>query len=124
MWEALAAIAGVLGALVAIVKYLLTAYFKKANELEKTKKYWIGKAISELETAVDDHKKELRVLKAAVEENTMQQTRTRNHLTDTAENWTKYIKTSESRISEIESRVLELGNALIMVTKHDKKEKN
>lgn len=115
MWEALGGIAAVLGALAGIIKWLLGAYFKKAEQLEEVKSAYQAQALVGLQETVEAHKKELRVLGQKLEENTRATTIARTELQTVSGDLRKYIEGVEKTASKIHSEVIALGKDLAMV---------
>lgn len=121
MWEAIGAFCGILAGLIALVKFILAEYFKKSKELEETKKFWTEKAINELSDTVAEHQKYMLSLRRAVEDNTKQQSATKNQLIKAHEVWVKYLKAHNERSKKLESKVVTLSNDLMLVTKSGQK---
>lgn len=115
MWEALASIAGVLGAMAAIIRWLLQEYFKKAKELEETKKNLQEKILDELKLTVDEHKKELRILGSKIQVSTTSLNAVDVDLKSVALKLNEYHQESKQRIEFLESRLVKLSDDLLMV---------
>lgn len=125
MWEALAGIAGVLGALSAIIRWLLQEYFKKAKELEETKKTLQEKVLQDLNLTVDEHKKELRILGSKLEASTGALKTTDKDLQELALKLNDYYAESKTRLSVFESKLIKLTEDLFMLKgKSDGKKNN
>lgn len=115
MWEALASIAGVLGAMAAIIRWLLQEYFKKAKELEETKKSLQEKVLDELKSTVDEHKKELRILGSKIQVSTTSLNSVDVDLKSVTLKLNEYHQESKQRIEFLESRLIKLSDDLLMV---------
>jgi chromosome segregation ATPase len=115
MWEALAGIAAVLGALAGIIKWLLSEYFKKAEALEETKKQLTDRSIENLKEIVDEHKIELKTLGSKLKDATTTLQSHNSKLDDLEESLIEYIEQTKTRIEKLESQIIKLGTDLILI---------
>lgn len=114
MWEALAAIAAVLGALAGIIKWLLDKYFIKQEELEAVKKRYADIALENLRDTVDEHKKELRTIKTALDSSTAALVMTDKEIKNLTENVRVFIDRTDVKIKAMESQVIKLSEELYL----------
>lgn len=115
MWQAVAAIAVVLGTLAGIIKWLLEKYFEKQEELEALKKRNSDIMLENLSGTVDAHKKELRNLKNSLDLNTAALCKTDVELKDLAKQVSKYSDSTEARMQKFETQLIKIGEDLYLV---------
>ena len=124
MWEAVFAIAGLMGTLAGLIRWLLVKYFDKQEELEALKKRFADTAIDNLKETVEEHKKELRILKVSLDRSADSIDRSDKQIKTMTEDLRSYVSESHIRMQHIESQILKLGNELIMIKGKPKSAKN
>lgn len=115
MWEAVIAIASVLGVLAGIIKMLLDQYFKKAADHENLKNTYQTTAIEGLKTAVAEHKMELKELGQKLERNTLANQNTQAKLQNVSDDLRSYIESVEKSVQDLHKHVLRLSDELVIV---------
>ena len=117
-----ASIATVIGALAAVIRWLLQVWHKQATELEKMKESVITRTINELERAVDDHKKTLRQTTHEIKELQVQMTKVAAVGVKVEEKWTvvssrleEYINQNQDRVDKLQSELLKIGEQLYIL---------
>jgi predicted nucleic acid-binding Zn-ribbon protein len=116
------ALIGLLTALVGAVRWLIYVYWKQASTIEDLRSKNEKLAIERLNTSVDGmkesllvHRTEMQKLRNDIE---VLQTQLRTQKKDgeaIMESLSTYIETTKARIAQVETQVVQLGKALIMI---------
>ena len=114
-WGAIAAVAGILGTLAGLIRWLLQAYFAKAEELEALKKSNQVLAIQDLRDTVDSHKAEIRRHSGKLDDTDKVLHRSSMQLQKISESLEEKHDEYHSRFQRIESEIIQLKKGLVMV---------
>lgn len=115
MWEALGGVAAVIGMLAGTIKWLLDKYFKKQEELEALRKNYTDVALENLRETVDQHKKELKIIKSSLDSSTVALQTADKDIRDLSKDVSSYVDQTNNRMQRLESEIIKIGNDLILI---------
>jgi predicted nucleic acid-binding Zn-ribbon protein len=117
-----AAIATIIGALAAVIRWLLQVWYKQQAEIEKMREGIVEKSIRDLERAVDDHKKTLVLTTTELKELKEQMTRVASVGVKVEQKWTglsdrleQYVKQNQERVDKLHGELLTIGKELYLL---------
>ena len=117
-----AAIAGIIGTLAAVIRWLLQVWLKQSEELEKVREAVMQKTIRELESAVENHKKVLSSTASEIKDLRDQMVKVASVGIKVQEKWTdlssrleSYVDSNQQNIDKLHLEILNIGKDLILL---------
>lgn len=115
MNEALLSIVGVIGALAGIIRWLLQVYFKQAQELESLKKKFTDEAIDELKVTVENHKKELFVIKDRLDSAAAGYKSNQTGFKEVTDSLRNFVESNDRELERMRTQIIQLSKDIIML---------
>lgn len=126
-----AAIAGIIGTLAAVIRWLLQVWLKQSEELEKVREAVMQKTIRELESAVENHKKVLSSTASEIKDLRDQMIKVAAVGVKVQEKWTdlssrleSYVDSNQQNIDKLHLEILNIGKDLILLKGSHAKKSN
>lgn len=126
-----AAIAGIIGTLAAVIRWLLQVWLKQSEELEKVREAVMQKTLRELESAVEQHKKTLAVTTTEIKDLRDQMIKVAAVGVKVQEKWTdlssrleSYVDSNQQNIDKLHLEILNIGKDLILLKGSHAKKSN
>lgn len=126
-----AAIAGIIGTLAAVIRWLLQVWLKQSEELEKVREAVMQKTIRELESAVENHKKVLSLTASEIKDLRDQMVKVAAVGVKVQEKWTdlssrleSYVDSNQQNIDKLHLEILNIGKDLILLKGSHAKKSN
>lgn len=126
-----AAIAGIIGTLAAVIRWLLQVWLKQSEELEKVREAVMQKTIRELESAVENHKKVLSSTASEIKDLRDQMVKVASVGIKVQEKWTdlssrleSYVDSNQQNIDKLHLEILNIGKDLILLKGSHAKKSN
>ena len=117
-----AAIATIIGALAAVIRWLLQVWHKQQAELEKMREGIVEKTIRDLERAVEDHRLTLRTTTAEIHALKDQMIKVANVGVKVEQKWTglserleDYVQKNQERVDKLHGELLSIGKELYLI---------
>lgn len=117
-----ASIATIIGALAAVIRWLLQVWAKQSAEIERIRESVLTRTISQLEIAVDDHKKMLNSTSQEIKSLHEQMTKVAAVGVKVSEKWTDlssrletYVEQNQKNIDKLHGEIVSLGRDLILL---------
>ncbi len=121
--EAIGVLIGILTVMAGFVRWLLSFYFKKEAEIEKLKKKLTDEVLSDLKSTVEDHKKELRLIKEKLDTVSIGYKSNQEGFKAITDSLRNYIDVQEGEIAKIKHDIKYLTDDVISL-KISRKVKN